>query len=283
MGNIDMHLHSTVSDGTDSPAQLLEKLRRSSIEIFSLTDHDDCLGCEMIESFLMPGDPAFIPGVELSAEEDGRKYHILGYAYDTDSPVISNLAHRVHEIRMCKVQEYFSFLESEFHFSFSPEDIRRIQSLPNPGKPHIGNLMVKYGYVPSMPVGIRNYLDLHKSHYRDISPAEAVKSILDAKGIPVLAHGIYGDGRQSLDAEELSYRISYLHSLGLQGVECYYSRYTEAEQRLTRSICAEHHLFATAGSDYHGENKPVSIGEHTLKNASDDPDVLRFLEACGLS
>ncbi len=280
MMKIDMHLHSSVSDGTDTPAQLLERLRRSSVNLFSLTDHDDCLGCDIISSIRRPDDPVFIPGVELSAEENGRKYHILGYAYDLQSPVLTQLNDRIHRIRMKKVDEYFAYLQNTHHMTFDPEDIDRIKNLPNPGKPHIGNLMIQYGYASSLTEAIQGVLDHHHSDHRDISPEEAVESILAAGGIPVLAHGIYGDGRQYFDETELARRVDYLCDLGLQGMECYYSRYTDRDRALTKDLCLRHGLFATAGSDYHGSNKNVAIADHGLANAEEDPAVMQFLEAC---
>ncbi len=277
---IDMHLHSSVSDGTDTPALLLENIRNTDIEIFSLTDHDDCLGCEMIQGFLEPGDPQFITGVELSAEEGGRKYHILGYAYDTNSRLISDLSRTVHEIRMQKLQGMLDFLRDNYGITFSEEDQKRLRHLPNPGKPHISNLMVRDGIVNSVADGIHRYLDKFHSGFKDISPEEAVSTILQAGGIPVLAHGLFGDGRQNLTEQELDDRVQYLKDLGLMGMECYYSGYSPENEAVARRVCEKYNLLATAGSDYHGRNKTVQIGEHHLADAMTDPRVREFLEIC---
>ncbi len=274
---IDLHMHSTISDGTDTPRQLLELIRKSSLSVFSLTDHDDCLGGELIQTFLRPEDPVFIPGVELSAEIGPQKFHILGYGYDPKSSAISNVICKTHNIRMDKIHDHLDFLCKEYQITFPQEDIEQILRLPNPGKPHIAKLMVKYGYCRTLSEGISEYLDHNHTQFKDIGPEEAIRSILDAHGIPVLAHGIYGDGRQYLSADELEERIRFLKSLGLLGVECYYSRYTEKEQSLTKLLCSRYELLATAGSDYHGGNKNVFLGDTHLSSTHCDERIMHFL------
>ncbi len=280
MIKLDLHMHSTISDGTDKPSQLLKKVRQQKLNIFSLTDHDDCLGCETLETLLEPGDPLFIPGIEISAQKDGRKFHILGYGYSSEKSIMTDLTRHVHDIRIKKVSSHLDWLKKEHAFHFDEKDVAALMRLPNPGKPHIARMMMKTGRVSSISEGISEYLNRHETGYHDLTPEEAIQSILDAEGIPVLAHGIYGNGSQMLSAKELEDRIRFLISLGLMGVECYYSRYTKKEQTLTKKICSKYHLFATAGSDYHGENKSVLLGDTHLSVAEDDPDIMRFLSEC---
>ncbi len=277
---IDLHMHSSVSDGTDTPAELLNRIRSSEIEVFSLTDHDDCLGCEMIDSFLEPDDPVFIPGVELSAELDEKKFHILGYAYRYTSPHITGLIKEVHAIRMQKITEMIDFVHRRYGFEFPQEELASLINLPNPGKPHLSRLMVQHNYAKSISDGINHYLNTFHSDLRDISPEKAIETILASGGIPVLAHGIFGDGRQYLNREELDSRIAYLTSLGLMGVECYYSGYSEADALMTQELCRNYGLYSTAGSDYHGNNKTVLLGFNHLHDAGTDPNVMAFLHLC---
>lgn len=284
--NTDLHMHSTFSDGTDSPRDLLERIRAagsetgSRIDIFSLTDHDDFRGCLEILPLLRSGDPLFIPGVEISAKKEKRKYHILGYAFDTSASSIRKLTEKTHSFRMEKLAIRLDFLKKEFGFEFPSEEIDTLYSLSNPGKPHLGNLMAKYGYAPSKNEAIANYINQCHTASSYASPEEAIDSILSSGGIPVLAHGIYGSGTQYLDEKELTSRIAYLKSLGLMGMECYYSRYTAADQALTSNLCSQYDLLATAGSDYHGTNKPVQIGENGLADAAADERVLAFIDLC---
>ena len=91
---IDLHMHSTVSDGTDTPEELLARVQEAGIELFALTDHDALKGCDMIRKARKPGDPQFLNGVEFSCRDELGKYHILGYGYDPDSPSILNVVEK---------------------------------------------------------------------------------------------------------------------------------------------------------------------------------------------
>ncbi len=279
MMTIDLHMHSTISDGTDTPAALLNKVRLSGLSVFSLTDHDDIQGCLDIQSQLQDGDPVFLSGIEFSTEEWSRRYHILGYGFDTEHESVRLLIRKAHSIRLLKEQSHLDYLEGAHHITFPEEDIQSLFALPNPGKPHIANLLIRYGYVSSIPEAFSLYLNNFRCPYRDITPEEAIAVIRQAGGISVLAHGIYGAGRKYLSDEELEERIRHLKTLGLQGVECWYSRYTQKEQSLTKRLCSKYELYATAGSDYHGTNKNVSIGETHLEDACQDAGILRFLKA----
>lgn len=279
MMTIDLHMHSTISDGTDTPAALLAKVRLLGLSVFSLTDHDDVQGCIDIRSQLRDGDPTFLTGIEFSTEEWQRRYHILGYGFDPQHEALQALIRKAHDIRLCKEQSHLDYLEGKHHITFSEEDVRALFSLPNPGKPHIANLLIKYGYTTSIPEGFSLYLNNFRCPYRDIAPEEAIEVITKAGGLSVLAHGIYAAGRKYLSEEELEERIRHLKELGLMGVECYYSRYTQKEQSLTKRLCSKYELYATSGSDYHGSNKAVVIGETHLEDAAQDADVMRFLEA----
>ncbi len=274
---IDLHMHSTVSDGTDTPRQILENVKKENMEVFSLTDHDDVLGCEMIEAFHSEDDPAFICGIELSTQYGHNKYHILGYAYDTHNKSLSTLCRQVHDSRMRKLEGRLRELENVHHITFPDEDVSKLYRLPNPGKPHLANLLVKYGYSDSITEAIDGILSTYRSNIPDITPHEAIQTILDCDGIPVLAHGLFGDGQQHLSEQELDERVMYLKDLGLMGMETYYSRYTPEEQAFTLRIADKYNLLHTAGSDYHGTNKKVRIGENHILNAEEDPKIMEFL------
>ncbi len=277
--NIDLHLHTSISDGTDSPGMLLEKLRKTDIDIFSITDHDDCRGCEIADTLKKPGDPTLIPGIEINARTaDHQKFHILGYAYDSSHPAIKALLAKVHQIRIDKAVGRINFLEQTYGFRFSETDKMQLLQLPNPGKPHLGNLMVTYGYAESMPEAIRRYINNYHETEDFVTPTKAIQTILASGGIPVLAHGIFGDGGQLLSDEDLEKRVRLLLDDGLQGLECWYSRYTEEQQQTTFALCRKYHLLATAGSDYHGTNKPVRIGETHLTDALKEAELMRFLQ-----
>ncbi len=272
----DLHIHTTISDGTDTPLELIDKVKANKIDIFSITDHDDNEGCKIVLNSLTE-DILFIPGIEFSCRRHARKFHILGYGYDISAPSITNLINVAHDIRMAKANDLISYLKDNYSFTFSKEDIEAFLALKNPGKPHLARMMVNYNYVNSIQDAFTYYLNAYRSPIKDPTPRQAIQAIKQANGLAVLAHGIYGDGNQYLSDEELEYRVSSLKEMGLDGLECYYSKYQEKELKLTKSLCLKYNLLATVGSDYHGKNKKVLLGENHLDDIYDDEEVVKFI------
>lgn len=277
---IDLHMHSTVSDGTDTPAELLQNVKDAGIGLFSLTDHDGIAGCVELLELLGPGDPSFLPGVEFSCKDEEGKYHILGYGYDPASPSINGVVELGHGYRIKKMNMRIDFLRSEFGFVFSDEEIKELFALPNPGKPHLGNLMVRHGYAKSRSQAIDEYIDrLHVKKTDYVRPEEAIGGILGARGIPVLAHPCYGDGDDLVIGEELERRVERLKGFGLKGLEAFYSGFTSVLRDQVLTLAVKYSLFVTAGSDYHGKNKLVRLADTGLDGAGAPPEgLLRFLE-----
>lgn len=272
-------MHTTVSDGTDTPEEILARVKEAGIELFAVTDHDGIKGCEAIRSILTENDPQYLTGVELSCRDEKGKYHILGYGFDPDSEAIRQVVETTHSYRMSKVLARLEFLESEFHMTFPEEEVRKLLSMDNPGKPHIGNLMVQYGYAESKEQAITRYIN--KVHFRNrfIRPEEAIKGILNSGGIPVLAHPAYGDGDQLILGDEMDRRLKHLTAYGIQGMECFYSGFSPKIRSEMLSFAETYGLYITAGSDYHGNNKLVILGDTGLPEAKEFPDGLkRFLE-----
>lgn len=281
---LDFHMHTTVSDGSDSPEEILEHVREAGIRLFSVTDHDAVKGCGIIRENLKEGDPYFINGAEFSCKDEYGKYHILGYNYDQDSDAIRSLVELGHTYRMTKVNARLEYIKDEFGFTFPQEEIDKLLSLDNPGKPHIGNLMVKYGYASDRRQAIREYIDGLRFKLEYVRPEEAIESIIGAGGIPVLAHPSYGSGDQIIVGDEMDERLKRLMDFGLKGVEAFYSGFSE---RLTGELLAfakKYDLYVTAGSDYHGRNKLVVLGDTGCYDESDAPEgLVKFLDAIGIS
>ncbi len=275
---LDLHMHSMVSDGTDSPAELLDKVKAAGIGLFSLTDHDAIRGSVELLALRAPGDPDFIPGVEFSCQDDLGKYHILGYDYDPDAAPIRDVVALGHDLRMKKLQKRLDFLAEEFGFRFPEQELTSLAALPNPGKPHIGNLMVKLGFAETKEQAIKEYLNRLKLKDDHVRPEEAIRGILGAGGIPVLAHPCYGDGDQLILGEELDRRVAYLTGFGLQGLEAYYSGFSETLRAQALGLAEKYALYVTAGSDYHGKNKLIALADTGLGPEEDRADgLLRFL------
>ena len=277
---IDLHMHTVLSDGTDTPREIISRVREAGIELFSVTDHDGIGACSEVPPLLGEGDPVFITGAEFSCRDDLGKYHILGYGFDPESPAILELVEEGHSNRFAKVRSRLELLKSEYGIAFPDDEIKKLLSLANPGKPHIGNLMVKYGYSESKDRAIREYLN--KLHIRPmyIRPERAVDCILRAGGIPVLAHPSYGDGDQLIMGDEMEDRVRRLVGYGLEGLEAFYSGFTPKLTDEILSLAERYELYVTAGSDYHGKNKLVTLGDTGFGPDADNlpRGLIRFLE-----
>ncbi len=270
----DLHIHSVFSDGSDTPKSLIENVKRAGLDVFALTDHDTYAGCAEVKKLLGEFDPYFIPGVELSCEGERGKYHILGYCYDVNKPSIREAVEYTHGVRLRKVDRRFDFLTENYGFKFTEEDRKLILSQENPGKPHFVNLMLKKGYITEKSKGF-DILSGCKNTERVISPEEAINAIYGADGIPVLAHGILADGSKYLTNDEIETRVSELKNCGLMGLECYYSSYTPLQKEVMLKLAKKYNLLITAGSDYHGTNKTVKLGQ---TNNPQSEDMRRFYQ-----
>ena len=276
---IDLHMHTDVSDGTDSPLGIVKRVQDAGITLFSVTDHDAIDGCSVIKSNLSEGNPAFISGVEFSCKDEEGNYHILGYGYNQEAPSIRQIVDIGHNFRINKLKKRLDFLKKEFGFCFSEEDRESLFALNNPGKPHIGNMMVKYGFAPPKEIAIENYITKCVSKTEYVRPEDAVSAISDAGGIPVLAHPSYGRGDELFIGEDMDNRLKKLIGFGLKGVEAFYSGFTVALQKEVLSFAEKYDLYVTAGSDYHGGNKLVRLGDTNLSGESEYPQGLkRFLD-----
>lgn len=276
---IDLHMHTTVSDGTDSPEEIIQCVKAAGIDMFSITDHDAIKGCIVVRSLLKEAGLSFIPGVEFSCKDENGKYHILGYGYDPQSDAIKEVIDTGHTYRISKLKKRIDFLKKEYGFSFSDEDLSALYKLDNPGKPHIGNLMVKYGYAPSKEIAIQTYVDKFHAGSEYVRPEQAIKGILAAGGVPVLAHPSYGRGDELILSGEMELRLRRLISFGLEGVEAFYSGFTPKLEEEILSFAEKFGLYVTAGSDYHGKNKLVQLGDTNLSSDAPYPTGLkRFLE-----
>lgn len=274
-GKIDLHMHTTVSDGTDTPEGIVARVREAGIGLFSVTDHDAVKAGRIIPPLLTEGDPAFLTGVEFSCRDEEGKYHILGYGYDPDAEPVRELSENGHRLRIAKVRARLDFLREEFGFSFPQEELKALFALDNPGKPHIANMMVRHGYAQSKEQAIKEYINRIRFRKEFIRPEEAICGILGGGGIPILAHPSYGDGDQLILGEEMDRRLRHLMDLGVQGVEAFYSGFSPQMCREMLFFAERYELYVTAGSDYHGTNKMVMLGDTGLGDPDEWPEGLR--------
>ena len=281
-GTIDLHIHTIVSDGTDAPEEVIGLVKAAGITVFSVTDHDAIKAGKIIRPKLEKGDPHFVPGVEFSCRDKGGKYHILGYGFDPQSTALNQIVNRGKMLRSEKLLYRVDYLRREFGIVLPEEEIFSLLAKSNPGKPHLANLMVKYGCAATFREAMDKYLERLPNAPDCITPDEAIVGIREGGGIPVLAHPVFGSGRERLAAEEMKERLIRLTAMGLEGIEAYYSGFPPEVSAWLVSLAGQHHLFVTAGSDYHGTNKTVRLGETGLPAPADYPDAFRrFLDRVG--
>lgn len=263
MSQIDLHVHSNYSDGTLTPKKLTEYAVQKGLSAFALTDHDTVDGIAEAVS-CAPKGLEVIPGIELSTQYRGRDIHILGLYIDYQNKAFLERLKGFVDSRTLRNQKICALLQQ------SGIDIT-LQKLAAefPGsvitRAHFAKYMLNHGYINSISEAFDRYIGDRGPCYvprEKITPAEAVKLILSADGIPVLAHPpLYHMSDAGL--KELT---ALLKEAGLMGIEAVYSTYTAKEERQMRALAAQYHLLITGGSDFHGSVKPkIDLGTGTGK------------------
>lgn len=262
-GKADLHMHSDASDGTDTPQEVLERAREAGICFVGLTDHDTVAGAESLAG-QVPGDVYFVPGIEFSCRGERGRYHILGYCCDTDHPDFRNALEKGQKLRRKKLDLRLAFLRDEEKICFSQADVDQLYEMvrqgKSVGKPHLGDLLVKYGKAKDRSQAIREIINRCPTGETRIEAGLAVKAIRAAGGIPVWAHPIGGEGEKRLTDEQFEDGLAELLGFGLQGLECWYSRFSPEECRQLEKRAQAHGLLISGGSDCHGENKDIQAG-----------------------
>ncbi|MBO4861307.1 MAG: PHP domain-containing protein [Firmicutes bacterium] len=279
---IDLHMHTMISDGTDTPEEIILNVKKAGLQLFSITDHDAIKGCRIAANALKEDDPRFIPGVEFSCRDEDGKYHILGYAYDMESDGIKKVVKKGHANRVVKLIARLDFLKEQYGFDFPEEEVDRLFAMDNPGKPHLGNLMVKYGYAKTKEEAIKEYINKRRFGSEYLRPEFAIEGILASGGVPVLAHPSYGSGDEIIVGGEMEERLKKLMAFGLQGLEACYSGFPGKLRSEQLGYAEKYDLYVTAGSDYHGSNKMVELGDTCMHGLEEIPDGMRrFFERIG--
>ena len=252
--SVDLHIHTTASDGSDSPALLLRKLKEAGITTFSITDHDTITGGLEMERLVTP-EFRFIRGIEFSCETAAGKCHILGYGFEPQDPLFRAALEEGAALRREKLLSRLRYLEETLSITFTEAEKTWLHSLKSPGKPHFGKLLVDRGIAGTITEAIQKYINPHKPRRDRIEAGTAISAILQAGSIPVWAHPLGGEGEKRLSVEEFQVQLSVLMDAGIQGLECFYSRYSHADVEFLTARAQSHNLLISGGSDYHGANK----------------------------
>ncbi len=251
---IDLHIHTTASDGSDSPQVLLENLKKAGITTFSVTDHDTIDGCLETEKLVTP-EFRFIRGIEFSCETPAGKCHILGYGFDPAHPAFLAALEAGRKLRQEKLETRLQYLRNDLGIDVTAQEEDWLRSLESPGKPHFGRIVMDHGLADTIDIAIQKYVNPCKIRRDRIEAELAVNAIFAAGGIPVWAHPLGGEGEKPLTMEQFRLQLNQLMAYGIRGMECYYSRYDREYCDFLTCHARIHGLLISGGSDYHGTNK----------------------------
>ena len=268
MNRLDLHMHSSVSDGSDSIIELLEKVLDSGITMFSVTDHDTIVGACIMEK-LVPDGIHYIKGVEFSCITDYGKCHILGYDYDPMSPDLQKALKHGKKLRRKKLDARLEGMDEKFGIQLTDTEMNWLMAQHSPGKPHLAKILVARDPVnfPDNRTAITSVINHCESPNSRIQAEEAVSAILKAGGVPVWAHPLGGEGEDPITKESFEEQLKYLKNVGIKGLECFYSRYSKKEIDFLQKAAKKNRLYISGGSDYHGTNKVnITLGKLNKKN-----------------
>jgi len=268
-GRVDLHCHTTKSDGTFTPTELVSEAARRGLAAVAITDHDCVDGIGEALEAVEENCVDVVPGVEISTDVSDGEIHILGFFIDYEDEDLLKFLEAQRESRVRRVERMLRKLAA-LGIDLSMEDVLEHAGDGAVGRPHIAAAMVKAGYVLSWDEAFAHYIGLHAPAYESrskLTPYEAIEAVLAAKGVPVLAHpGLSGKDDM----------IPSLVEHGLEGIEAIYPQHTSGQQEHYQRIAREYGLLVTAGSDCHG---PYSQSGVVLGSATTDYEVvLRLYE-----
>ncbi|MFG2649149.1 PHP domain-containing protein [Streptomyces sp. NPDC048436] len=266
---IDLHTHSTASDGTDTPAQLMRNAAAAGLDVVALTDHDSTRGyAEAIKALAtLDRGLTLVTGAELSCRLDGVGLHMLAYLFDPHEPELARERELVRDDRVPRAKAMIGKLQ-ELGVPVSWEQVARIAGDGSVGRPHIAEALVELGVVPTvsdaftsdwLADGGRAYAEKH-----ELDPFDAIRLVKAAGGVTVFAHPAAVKRGQVVPEAA----IAALAAAGLDGVEVDHMDHEPATRTRLHGLAADLGLLATGSSDYHGSRKTCVLGEFTT-----DPEI----------
>ncbi|MGA2774598.1 MAG: PHP domain-containing protein [Candidatus Omnitrophota bacterium] len=255
MKSADLHLHTVFSDGTYTPQELVRKSKKAGLDTIAVTDHDTIGGIEPAMDVGRIEGLEVLSGIELSAEYLEKEIHILGYLIDYKSPKLKAQLDKLKDNRIERIYKIIAKLKEEAGLDLNPGIVFDIAKGGVIGRLHIARAMVKEGLAGSVAQAFQKYIGDKCPAYVlgfKFTPAQAIKLIKDAAGVPILAHPyIINDDNLILEFVKD----------GLMGLEAYYPEHTQGMVNFYVDFCKKNNLLITGGSDCHGSAKPeVKIG-----------------------
>ncbi|EFE67271.1 MULTISPECIES: PHP domain-containing protein [Streptomyces] len=263
---IDLHTHSTASDGTDTPADLVRKAGAAGLDVIALTDHDTTRGhAEALAA--LPAGLTLVTGAELSCRLDGVSMHLLAYLFDPEEPALLAERELVRDDRVPRAQGMIAKLNA-LGVPVTWEQVARIAGDGSVGRPHVAAALVELGVVPTvgdaftqewLADGGRAHVEKHET-----DPFEALRLVKGAGGVAVFAHPAASKRGRTVPESA----IAELAEAGLDGIEVDHMDHDPGTRARLRGLAQELGLLVTGSSDYHGSRKTCVLGEFTT-----DPEV----------
>jgi predicted metal-dependent phosphoesterase TrpH len=270
---IDLHTHSTYSDGTDKPSELINKALAAGITVIGLTDHDSISGWQEATNSLRPGI-SLVPGAEISCQTaDGISVHILGLLFDSSNSELMNTLEKTRENRHGRMEKIIARI-NEAGIDITMNDVlAQLSDGATLGRPHLADALVKKGVVASRDEAftqmLHNNSKYYVSHYSP-TPEDAIALIKAAGGVSVIAHPMASHRGRTISLETFGSLIDS----GLDGIEVDHRDHSPDEKKQLIVLANGSNLVMTGASDYHGNGKLNSLGEYTT-----NPDQWERLES----
>jgi len=273
-GPIDLHTHSAVSDGTETPTQLIRSAVEAGLGTIAITDHDSTAG--WAEAFAAADGTGLtvIPGMELSTNYGPASVHMLAYLFDPlDAEIVAETA-RIRDGRLHRAERIVERIARDYELSWD-DVLAESSDGTTLGRPHIADALVRKGHVPNRSAAFESILHWQGGYYEKYyapSPLEGVRMIVAAGGVPVLAHPASHGKYRAMDDTV----IKQLADEGLFGLEVGHRDNSEEGKARLLELAGKYGLEVTGSSDYHGAGKPNRLAENTTS-----PQVLAKLIARG--
>ena len=256
---IDLHIHSALSDGTDTPQAIVDKAKSLGVDCISITDHDCIKANAIAKEYAIANGIQYVNGVELSTFST-QEIHILGYAFDEND---AQLLEKLDYFEKMRKERATRILDSLYSMGIKLDRDKLPIASASVGRLHIAKLMVSAGYASTIPEAFDRYLGTNGKAYfpsKRITPIQGVELIEKAGGYAVIAHPLRLVQQRKLDT-----LVEGLKPFGLAGIETYYPTHDEMMSKTILSTAKRHRLIATGGTDYHGENRNIELGSVEFK------------------
>lgn len=257
---IDLHVHSTASDGTVTPIEIIDEARRIHLGAVAITDHDTLAGVRQVLAARIPADVHFLTGIEISIAPPRPfpitgSLHMLGYGIRVDDPALNGALDKLRKSRDDRNPRIIDRLNA-LGIAISYDEVRKEAGESQLGRPHIASCLVKKGFAADINDAFGWFLGTGKPAYVDrarIAAAQAISLIRAAGGVPVLAHpDLYG----LPDFKTLKKMIEVLAREGMMGIEVYYPGHSGEVMSNLTAVARQLDLLMTGGTDFHGDLKP---------------------------